>query len=232
MLRVRPKGAGVAGAFPERAVIPPTTGDEWGAPQANGPPHTRASAPPRSAGSLVDASVQANEGDERIRTAVRGFAGLCLTTRPRRPGRRIVAPVPYEQARAWAAALLRGASASDTIRPGAWGARPAVTTGGRDMNRTRGRLVVACLALIGAAIAVAGGGAGNRVGDTDVGGRSGPRGGDVRTEHRVHGDVRERRQLDLHARHVHDGAAGDPGDRRDRHVGQGILRRLRLGAAC
>ena len=25
------------------------------------------------------------EGDERIRTAVRGFAGLCLTTRPRRP---------------------------------------------------------------------------------------------------------------------------------------------------
>ena len=26
-------------------------------------------------------------GDERIRTAVRGFAGLCLTTRPRRPGR-------------------------------------------------------------------------------------------------------------------------------------------------
>ncbi len=25
-----------------------------------------------------------NEGDERIRTAVRGFAGLCLTTRPRR----------------------------------------------------------------------------------------------------------------------------------------------------
>ena len=31
------------------------------------------------------------------------------------------------------------------------------------MNRTRGRLVVACLAVIGAAIAVAGGGAGNRV---------------------------------------------------------------------
>ena len=28
--------------------------------------------------------VQAREGDERIRTAVRGFAGLCLTTRPRR----------------------------------------------------------------------------------------------------------------------------------------------------
>ena len=27
------------------------------------------------------------KGDERIRTAVRGFAGLCLTTRPRRPGR-------------------------------------------------------------------------------------------------------------------------------------------------
>ena len=45
----------------------------------------------KSARNLVDASVQANEGDERIRTAVRGFAGLCLTTRPRRPGRRIVA---------------------------------------------------------------------------------------------------------------------------------------------
>ena len=29
---------------------------------------------------------EADEGDERIRTAVRGFAGLCLTTRPRRPG--------------------------------------------------------------------------------------------------------------------------------------------------
>ena len=26
-----------------------------------------------------------SRGDERIRTAVRGFAGLCLTTRPRRP---------------------------------------------------------------------------------------------------------------------------------------------------
>ena len=32
------------------------------------------------------------------------------------------------------------------------------------MNRTRGRLVVACLALIGAVIAVAGGSAGNREG--------------------------------------------------------------------
>lgn len=30
--------------------------------------------------------VQTRRGDERIRTAVRGFAGLCLTTRPRRPG--------------------------------------------------------------------------------------------------------------------------------------------------
>ena len=30
---------------------------------------------------------RAKKGDERIRTAVRGFAGLCLTTRPRRPGR-------------------------------------------------------------------------------------------------------------------------------------------------
>jgi hypothetical protein len=34
------------------------------------------------------------EGDERTRTAVRGFAGLCLTTRPRRQRRSIVAG-PY-----------------------------------------------------------------------------------------------------------------------------------------
>ncbi len=29
-----------------------------------------------------------SRGAERIRTAVRGFAGLCLTTRPPRPARR------------------------------------------------------------------------------------------------------------------------------------------------
>ena len=40
---------------------------------------------------------QAEKGDERIRTAVRGFAGLCLTTRPRRPGRRMVAPLDRDK---------------------------------------------------------------------------------------------------------------------------------------
>src|SRR5205823_8600980 len=37
--------------------------------------------PCRSAGTLL-----VIEGDDRSRTGVRGFAGRCLTTRPRRPG--------------------------------------------------------------------------------------------------------------------------------------------------
>ena len=97
------------------------------------------------------------------------------------------------------------------------------------MNRTRGRLVVACLAVVGCSDRGRRRGCWKPCGDTDAGGRSGPRSGDLRTEHRVHGDVLERRQLDLHARHVHDGAAGDPGDRRDRHVREGVLRVDRLG---
>ena len=97
------------------------------------------------------------------------------------------------------------------------------------MKHARGRLVVACLAVAAAAIAVAGGSAGNRAGTPTLEAVPGPGAVSYGREHRVHGVVLERRQLDLHAHHVHDGAAGDPGDRRDRHVREGVVRRGRLG---
>ena len=73
------------------------------------------------------------------------------------------------------------------------------------MNRTRGRLVVACLALIGAVIAVAGGSAGNRngVGSLDSPPRAGNR--HVRREHLVRGEVHEPQpdeRIGLHADEV------------------------------
>ena len=64
--------------------IHPTTyleRDRWNAPLTSHSP-TVVSAPSSKA-RLRELS--RDEGDERIRTAVRGFAGLCLTTRPRRP---------------------------------------------------------------------------------------------------------------------------------------------------
>ena len=83
------------------------------------------------------------------------------------PGEGIVARSTRCIVSAWVVAC-RSKRPSDTIRPGAWGTCLCGNDReGEHMTHTRGRLVVACLALIGAAmIAVAGGSAGNRTATT------------------------------------------------------------------
>src|SRR5439155_9525997 len=58
------------------------------------------------------------QGAERIRTAVRGFAGLCLTTRPRRPAAPSYRRVTGPSARAQASAGARASSPAGSARTG------------------------------------------------------------------------------------------------------------------